>query len=171
MSVNSDNIFIEMCRKRKRNEEFNEIAKALIIREVETGRSYRAVAADAGTSPSTVYQIVQRWKTQRTLTQKPRSGRPKKLTVRQIRLMLITLKRDRRITYEGLVNYLGGRISRSTLRRAIRLHYGRKWKAMQRIPLSKETARQRLQWCLGWRDDIDELITVWLFKDTPIVST
>ena len=165
MEVNSNNIFIEICAKRKRKEEFSEVAKALIIREVETGRSFRAVAKDAKTSPSTVYQIVQRWRTQRTLAQKRRTGRPKKLTVREIRMILITLKRDRRITYESLVNYLGGKVSRKTIRRIIRVHYGRKWGAMQRIPLSKETARQRLSWCQAWRDEIDELIEVWLFKD------
>jgi transposase len=136
MEVNQDNIFIEICAQRHRNTEFSDVAKALIIREVETGRSYRAVAKDAKTSPSTVHQIVQRWKTQRTLTQLRRTGRPKKLTVREIRLILITLKRDRRITHESLVNYLGGKCSRETLRRIVRLHYGRKWRAMQRIPLS-----------------------------------
>jgi transposase len=157
---NEDNIFIEICAKRKRNEEFSEVAKALIVREVETGRTYRAVAEDAKTSPSTVHQIVERWKSQRTLAQKRRTGRPKKLTVRQIRWLLLMIKRDRRITYDSIINYLGGQISRSTIRRVIRLHYGRKWKAIQRIPLSKETARQRLSWCQGWKDEIDELIEV-----------
>jgi transposase len=95
MEVNENNIFIEICAQRGRNEEFSEVAKALIVREVETGRSYRAVAEDAKTTPSTVYQIVQRWRTQRTLAQKRRTGRPKKLTVRQTRLILISLKRDR----------------------------------------------------------------------------
>jgi transposase len=147
MASNGDTIFIELCAKRKRNKEFSEVDKALIVREIETGRSYRAVADDAMTSPSTVHQIVQRWRTQRTLAQKRCTGRPRKLTVRQIRWLLLMIKRDRRITYDSIINYLGGHISRSTIRRVIRLHYGRKWKAMQRIPLSKETARQRLSRC------------------------
>jgi hypothetical protein len=63
MEVNCNNIFIEICAQRGRNEEFSEVAKALLIREIETGRSYRAVARDAKTSPSTVHQIVQQWKT------------------------------------------------------------------------------------------------------------
>jgi transposase len=92
MMSNEDNIFIEICAKRKRNEEFSEVAKALIVREVETGRIYRAVAEDAKTSPSIVHQIVERWKSQRTLAQKRRTGRPKKLTVRQIRWLLLIIK-------------------------------------------------------------------------------
>jgi transposase len=144
MEVNRNNIFIEICAKQKRNKEFSEVAKALTIREIETGRSFRAVAKDAKTSPSTVDQIVQRWNSQRTLAQEQRPRRPKKLTVREIRMILITLKQDGRITYELLVNYLGGKISRETLRRIIRVHYSRKWRAMQRILLSKQTARQHL---------------------------
>jgi hypothetical protein len=58
MEVNRNNIFIEICAKHKRNKEFSEVAKDLIIREIETGRSFRAVAKDAKTSPSTVDQIV-----------------------------------------------------------------------------------------------------------------
>ncbi|KAI3574074.1 hypothetical protein IWW34DRAFT_753298 [Fusarium oxysporum f. sp. albedinis] len=29
---------------------------------------------------------------------------------------------------------------------------------MQRIPLSKETACQRLLWCQAWKEDLDELL-------------
>lgn len=135
-----------------------------MVQAVESGRSYRDVGTEAGCSPSVVYKIVQRWKTQRTLDKKRRPGRPKKLTVQQIRYVLVSLKRDRRITYESLVNYLGGHISRTTIRRVIRYHYGRKWRAMQRIPLSKETARQRLSWCQAWREDIEELLEVCRFE-------
>ncbi|KAJ9413025.1 hypothetical protein QL093DRAFT_2527090 [Fusarium oxysporum] len=140
-------ILATLCPKRKRNHEFDDVVKALIIQAVESGKSYRAVAQEARCSPQTISNIVQRWKTLQTLDKKPRSGRPRKLTIQQIRYVLISLKRDRRITYEKLVNFLGGHISRTTIRRVIRLHYGRKWRAMQRIPLSKETARQRLSWC------------------------
>jgi beta-xylosidase len=75
------------------------------------------------------------------------------------------------ITYAALVNRLGVNISRSTIRRAVRLHYGRKWKAMQRIPLSNETAKQRLHWCQGWKDEIEESIEVLRFEVGASVST
>jgi hypothetical protein len=60
MEASENNIFIEIRVQRGRNEEFSEVAKALIIREVETGRLYRAIAEDAKTTPSTVHQIVKR---------------------------------------------------------------------------------------------------------------
>lgn len=149
-----------ICANRQPKEELSEVARALIVSAVETGMSYRDVATIAKCSPGTVFNIFQRWKSQRTLDKRPRSGRPKKLTVQQIRYVILTLKRDRKVTYKSLVNHLGEQISRSTIRRVIRYHYGRKWKAMQRIPLSKETARQRLSWCQGWREDIEQLLEV-----------
>jgi transposase len=128
-----------LCANRQRNHEFSDIIKALMVQAVESGRSYRDVAAEARCSPQAVSNIVQRWKSQRTLDNKPRSGRPKKLSFQQIRYILVSLKRDRRITYEALTNYLDSQVSRTTIRRPIRRHYGRKWKAMQRIPLSRKT--------------------------------
>ena len=75
------------------------------------------------------------------------------------------LKKDRRITYDALVGALGGQISRTTIKRIVRTFYGRKWRAMQRIPISKETAKERLQWAEGWAGEEDELMEVWLCKD------
>ncbi|KAI5455727.1 hypothetical protein BGZ63DRAFT_324365, partial [Mariannaea sp. PMI_226] len=67
-----------LCAGRQRNHEFSDVIKALIVQAVESGRSYRDVAEEARCSPQAVGNIVQRWKTQRTLDKKPRSGRPKK---------------------------------------------------------------------------------------------
>jgi transposase len=164
MSQNNGILSI-LCANRQRNHEFSDTVKALMVQAVESGRSCRDVVAEARCSPQAVSNIVQRWKNQRTLDNKPRSGRPSKLSFQQIRYILISLKRDRRITYEALTNYLGGQVSRTTIRRAIRRHYGRKWKAMQRIPLSKENARQRLLWCQAWKEDIDLLIEVFHSKE------
>jgi transposase len=85
-----------------------------MVREIETGRSYRDVARDAKCSPGAVHRIFQRWKNDKILDKLPRSGRPRKLTVKETRYVLVSLQRDRRITYEALVNRLGGKISRST---------------------------------------------------------
>jgi DNA-binding Lrp family transcriptional regulator len=86
-----------LCAGRQRHQEFSETAKAIIVYAVESGRSYRDVAEEAGCSPAAVFNIFQRWKKDQTLDRKPRSGRPKKLTVQQIRYVLLSLKRDRRI--------------------------------------------------------------------------
>ncbi|SCO83344.1 uncharacterized protein FRV6_07557 [Fusarium oxysporum] len=79
-----------ICAQRQINHEFSEVAKALIVQAVEGGRSYRDVAAEAGCSPAAIFNIFQRWKTHQTLDKKTRSGRPRKLTVQQIRWRNLT---------------------------------------------------------------------------------
>ncbi|KAG7406515.1 hypothetical protein Forpe1208_v014075 [Fusarium oxysporum f. sp. rapae] len=131
--VAKNGILSIICAKRERNHEFSEVARALIVQAVESGRSYRDVGEEAGCSAGTIFKIFQRWKTHQTLDKKCRSGRPRKLTVQQIRY-----------------------------------HYGRKWRAMQRIPPSKETARQRFLWCQAWKEDIKELLET-IFSDESSV--
>ncbi|KAF6517794.1 hypothetical protein HZS61_003355 [Fusarium oxysporum f. sp. conglutinans] len=79
-----------ICAGRKRNHEFSELARALIVQVVESGRSYRDVAEEAGCSPAAIFKIFQRWKTHQTLDKKCRSGRSRKLTVQQIRWRNLT---------------------------------------------------------------------------------
>lgn len=145
---------------RKRNHEFNDIQRALIINEKTKGRSYRDVAQEFNTSPSTVHKIVKRWIDDSTISKKPRSGRPNKVSETDIKYILLLLKRDRQISYDTLNNALGGQLSRTTIKRIIRKCYGRKWRSMQRIPLSNSTARERLLWAQGWDGEEDQLMEV-----------
>jgi transposase len=160
-----------LCVNRQRGHEFNETIKALMVQAVESGRSYRDVAREARCSPQTVTSIYQRWINEQSLDKKCRSGRPRKLSFRQIQYLLISLKRDRRVTYQALTNFLGTQVSQLTIRRTIRRHYGRKWRAMQRIPLSKETARTRLSWCQAWKPNIEELLEVCRFENHVSVTS
>ncbi|KAH7169809.1 uncharacterized protein B0J16DRAFT_351581 [Fusarium flagelliforme] len=73
MSQNNGILSI-LCANRQRNHEFSDTVKALMVQAVESGRSCRDVAAEARCSPQAVSNIVQRWKNQRTLDNKPRSG-------------------------------------------------------------------------------------------------
>ena len=111
-----------LCANRQRNHEFIVTIRASIVQAVESGRTYRDVAAEAKCSPQSVANIFQRWKTQHSLDKKPRPGRPRSLSFRQIQYVLVSLKRDRCITYESLVNFLGAQVSRTTIRRAVRRH-------------------------------------------------
>ncbi|KAH7233886.1 uncharacterized protein BKA55DRAFT_580443, partial [Fusarium redolens] len=70
-----------ICAGRQRNHEFSEVARALIVQAVESGRSYRDVAEEAKCSPAAIFKIFQHWKTHQTLDKKCRSGRPTKLTI------------------------------------------------------------------------------------------
>ncbi|KJZ75969.1 hypothetical protein HIM_04793 [Hirsutella minnesotensis 3608] len=70
------------------------------------------------------------------------------------------IKRRRQVTYRALVGAMGGRVSRNTIRRAVRPEWKRKWLSIQRIPISKETAEERLQFARFWEGREEELTEV-----------
>ncbi|KPA36329.1 transposable element tc1 [Fusarium langsethiae] len=80
-----DGILSILYARRQSNHEFDPTIKALIVQAIESGRSYRAVATEVGSSPGAIFKVVQRWKTERTLDRKCRPGRPRKLSRPQIR--------------------------------------------------------------------------------------
>ncbi|KEY72661.1 hypothetical protein S7711_11364 [Stachybotrys chartarum IBT 7711] len=66
-------------------------------------------------------------------------------------------KKDRQISYDALCNVTSQNVSRRTIQRIVRKYYGRKWKALKRPKLIKESARIRLRFAQGWIEDVHEL--------------
>jgi transposase len=153
---------------RRRNCEFSPVQRSAICAKISEGKSYRAVATEFNTSPSTAHAIFKRWKNDHTVDPKPRKGRPKKLTPAEVRYITIMIKKNRRITWNALVGAMNGQVSRRTLQRALQKEFRRKWKAINRIPLSEETAASRLSFARAWKDNVEELMAVWLFKICPL---
>ena len=91
---------------------------------------------------------------------KPRSGRPGKLTSAERKYIVLLAKRDRRVSYSALVSAMDGRVCLRTIQRLMKKYYSRKWRAIQRIPLLKETVQIRLRWSKAWKDDIYLLLEV-----------
>ena len=157
----------EISGNRQRNYEFSPVQKAAIVAELSQGKTHRAVAAAFNTSPSTTHRIFKRWKEDATLENKPRSGRLLKLIEAEKRYIVLLVKRNRSITYSALIGAMGGRISRSTIRRCLRGTWQRKWKAMKRIPLSKKTAANRLHFARYWLPRVEELMEVSMIENGP----
>ncbi|KAL7952455.1 hypothetical protein V8C34DRAFT_118868 [Trichoderma compactum] len=65
---------------RRRNCEFTPVQRSAMCAKISEGKSYRAVALEFNTSPSTAHGIFKKWKNNQTFDSKPRKGRPKKLT-------------------------------------------------------------------------------------------
>jgi transposase len=124
------------------------------------GESYRKIATQFNTTPSTVYAIVKRFKSEQTVQIKPRKGRPAKLSKEERKYVILLLKRDRDITWKALATDIGVQVSVSTLRRVLGKHYSRKWRAIERIPLDKDTAHDRLAYCRDWLPFAEELLAV-----------
>lgn len=152
----------EISANRQRNHEFTPVQKSAMCAELSSGKSYRNVARQFNTTPSTTHKIFNRWKTDQTLEKKPRSGRPHKLSTAEKRYIILMIKKNRKVTYSALCGSMGGRVSRRTIQRIIQREWKRKWRSKQRIPLSKETAATRLSFAEGWLPDVAELMEVWL---------
>lgn len=159
----------EISANRRANHEFTPVQKAVIVNELSSGKTHRAVAAIFNTTPSTTHRIFKRWKESKTLENKERRGRPPKLTPAEKRYIIIMIKKNRCITYAALVGAMGGRVSKRTIRRTLQSHWRRKWKSMQRIPISAETARERLSWAQGWLPDVEELMEVIAFQIAVLI--
>ena len=154
----------EISANRKKKCEFTPIQKAVIIEKLSSGLSYRKVATEFKTTPSTTHAIFKRWKKDHTLENKPRKGRPHKLTKREIRYIILLIKKQRKITWKALIGSMGGKVTRRTLQRCISRVFARKWRSKERIPLSKETAKLRLQFARFWKPRVQELIQVVIFE-------
>jgi transposase len=143
---------------RQRNYEFSLESRVAMCAAKHGGQSYRQVAQEFHTTPSTVHRIYKRWEKHQTFEKKTRSGRPEKLNRRQRNYLLCLLKRNRRITYGQLHTSSPCPVSKRTIQRIVHRHHGRKWRAMERIPISRKTARTRLLFAQGWQGEEEELM-------------
>ncbi|KAG5970532.1 hypothetical protein E4U56_007591 [Claviceps arundinis] len=76
----TDAILSVLCARHNPDQGFGETIKALIVRNVEVGRSYSDIAAEARCSPATVRNIYERWIALGTLDDEPVSGRSEEVT-------------------------------------------------------------------------------------------
>jgi transposase len=71
---------------------------------------------------------------------KPRSGRPRKLSGRDQRRLLRTIREEPKLTYSQVIKRLGFDISRSTYQRVLIRYNIRKWLAKKRPDLTEGLA-------------------------------
>jgi transposase len=131
--------------------------RTAICSAVAAGKSQRAVVKAFKVQPSTVSRTIQRWKSRQSFDRKPGQGRPSKLSTSEKRYIVNMVKRNRRLALKALIHEYSGRVSRSTIKRVLRMHHMRKWKAAKRIPLSKDVAADRYRFACEWLPKVDEL--------------
>ncbi|CAG9952817.1 unnamed protein product [Clonostachys rosea f. rosea IK726] len=159
---------VEISGNRRRGQQFSPEAKGAMLGMLCAGASLRAVAREFKTTHSTVSKLRNRFKDDHTTDYKARKGRPSVLTKAEKRYIIRLASKDRSITWSALVGSVDTRVSKSTVRRVVRTHYKRKWKAMDRIELTPENARIRLQWARYWLPKIEELMEIICSDETTI---
>jgi transposase len=148
---------------RQANAELNSDTRAAILAQLDAGKSQRAVAEQFGVSRGAVTRTLSRYNENATIKSLPRDGHPRALDRRDKRLVCRIARRDFRSTNKELFSDTGAAVSPSTIKRTLRSENIRKWKAKKRIFLSKEAAKQRLQFTYDWKGRDEELVEVFPF--------
>lgn len=115
----------------------------------------KAIAKQIGVHESTIYRFLKKYDEVGTVTPSPRPGKQSKISNRDIRKIILIIKRSRKISLEQLREQAGlAHVSVATLSRAIKFRTRYKSRLCPRKPfISIKNMRKRVQWCRehwGW---------------------
>uniref|UniRef100_A0A8C7N1U6 Transposase n=1 Tax=Oncorhynchus kisutch TaxID=8019 RepID=A0A8C7N1U6_ONCKI len=118
-----------------------------------------AIGKQLGLKKSTVGAIIRKWKTYKTTDNLPRSGAPRKISLRGVKMITRTVSKTPRTTRGDLVNDLqraGTKVTKPTISNTLR-HQGLKSCSARRVPLLKPVHVQaRLKFAREHLDDPEE---------------
>lgn len=145
--------------------ELSEFERGEIIGLWKGGHVERDIVNILDHPKSTIHNIIDKYKTEHQISNAPRSGRPPKLTERNVRYLVKTVKKDRQQSLDEITEKFNQisivSVSSSTIKRTLHNEgfYGR---AGKRKPLVSEVNRKkRLEWCRtrkDWESEWDTII-------------
>ncbi|KAK3573210.1 hypothetical protein QTP86_015123, partial [Hemibagrus guttatus] len=111
----------------------------------QAGKTESAIGKQLGVKKSTVGAIIRKWKTYKTTDNLPRSGAPRKISPRGVKMITRTVSKNPRTTRGDLVNDLqrGTQILQCQTSRALKMKHG--W-VFQHDNDPKHTARATKEW-------------------------
>ncbi len=125
----------------------------------QAGKTESAIGKQLGVKKSTVGAIIRKWKTYKTTDYLPRSGAPRKISPRGVKMITRTVSKNPRTTRGDLVNDLqraGTKVTKATISNTLR-HQGLKSCSARRVPLLKPVHVQaRLKFAREHLDDPEE---------------
>ncbi|KAK3541742.1 hypothetical protein QTP86_002101 [Hemibagrus guttatus] len=125
----------------------------------QAGKTESAIGKQLGVKKSTVGAIIRKWKTYKTTDNLPRSGAPRKISPRGVKMITRTVSKNPRTTRGDLVNDLqraGTKVTKATISNTLR-HQGLKSCSARRVPLLKPVhVRARLKFAREHLDDPEE---------------
>lgn len=124
--------------------------RQLILQGKQNGASNRQLGRQFGCSEKAVRDLLKRVAETGTIQDRPRSGRPSKVSVRQQRTLARSCVRDRRKTAQDhkleLRKFGGPDVSLTTVRRILRRYGLRGCIALKKPFISAKNRKARLQW-------------------------
>lgn len=125
----------------------SEEVKWRIVTDRLRGRTIQECAAFYKVAPSTVVAAYKQFKAGKSLKRKKGSGRPRKTTQREDRLLHMAARRNREATVAELCEQVGVQVSRWTVQRRVAEIDGMTWRPKTKKPmLSEKNKKARLKW-------------------------
>ncbi|KAK3560862.1 hypothetical protein QTP86_022609, partial [Hemibagrus guttatus] len=125
----------------------------------QAGKTESAIGKQLGVKKSTMGAIIRKWKTYKTTDNLPRSGAPRKISPRGVKMITRMVSKNPRTTWGDLVNDLqraGTKVTKATISNTLR-HQGLKSCSARRVPLLKPVhVRARLKFAREHLDDPEE---------------
>ncbi|CAJ0946106.1 unnamed protein product, partial [Ranitomeya imitator] len=151
-----------------KTKELSKDTRNKIVALHQAGKTESAIANQLGVKKSTVGAIIRKWKTYKTTDNLPRSGAPRKIPPRGVRMITRTVSKNPRTTRGDLVNELqraGTNVTRPTISNTLR-HHGLRSCSARRVPLLKPVHVQaRLKFAREHLDDPEEFWENVLWSD------
>ncbi|KAK3521255.1 hypothetical protein QTP70_001547 [Hemibagrus guttatus] len=125
----------------------------------QAGKTESAIGKQLGVKKSTVGAIIRKWKTYKTTDNLPRSGAPRKMSPRGVKMTTRMVSKNPRTTRGDLVNDLqraGTKVTKATISNTLR-RQGLKSCSARRVPLLKPVhVRAHLKFAREHLDDPEE---------------
>jgi transposase len=141
--------------------------RAMIIHAVFSGEGPGTIATRFRVHRNTIQNTIKRWQNTNSLQDRPRNGRPPKLSLREKRALCRRIRQNPNLAYNELVawveRFCSKKVSCRTIRRALHATGLKHWKSLKRIYLDKKAIRERRQYVRDWRGKENELTQVRLF--------
>lgn len=132
---------------RKQNEVSDEV-KVLIIKHHRNGLTQKTISEILNRPRSTIQSIIRKWTETKTVDNKPRSGRPKALSVGDVRWLVRqvqkTPKTNATILRKNTMEYLGKEVTTQTIRNTLKRHSYRGRTARKKPFINKINRVKRL---------------------------
>ncbi|KAI4888607.1 hypothetical protein NFI96_004255 [Prochilodus magdalenae] len=122
-----------------KRKELSEDTRNRIVDLHQAGKTESAIGKQLDVKKSTVGAIIRKWKTYKTTTNLPRSGAPRKISARGVKMITRTVRKNPRTTRGDLVNDLqeaGTNVTKATISNTLR-RQGLRSCSARRVPLLK----------------------------------
>lgn len=142
-----------------KTKELSKDTRKSIVDLHQAGKSESIIGKQLGVKKSTVGAIIRKWKTYKTTDNLPRSGAPRKISSRGVKMIMRTVSKDPRTTRGDLVNDLqraGTKVTKVTISNTLK-RQGIRSRSARRVPLLKPVHVQaRLKFAREHMDDTAE---------------